>query len=409
MTILDGFDNWSVFCSRHNLRGNQASHSCRSLTGPCCTGGQTRSRPCRPVSGLTGWPWDRGWTLNGFRACSDELVKAAKSPFMVYPLRERHRAEPRQKAPLALIQKLVARRPGGNPRPVRRRNHSGAAEHPGTGSRHRDQNAIADRRPPHVARSARAWGNATGQLDLFAPPAVHRSPPSAPAMRVLAAPTPGHKGGVARKSSVGHPARFAKVRNVGHLRRPVTGATSNPPRPTSGGDRPGEQRARVLAEIGRAGRAGLTCKELAERWGVGMNAISGRFTELRPRATSGRRWTTTGIESCGTAVPPGEVNMGAKTGINWTDSTWNPIRGCSPVSQGVRGAMPLGWRIGSAGLASHTRGWLTGAAGGRFSTARSAGSQSASWTNRCGGSARAGSSSTPCRTVPRERARPRCR
>jgi protein gp37 len=28
--------------------------------------------------------------------------------------------------------------------------------------------------------------------------------------------------------------------------------------------------------------------------------------------------------------------MGAKTGIEWTDSTWNPIRGCSRVSEGCR-------------------------------------------------------------------------
>ena len=38
----------------------------------------------------------------------------------------------------------------------------------------------------------------TGQLDLFAPPAVHRGQPSAPALQVSAAPTPGHKGGVMR-------------------------------------------------------------------------------------------------------------------------------------------------------------------------------------------------------------------
>lgn len=28
--------------------------------------------------------------------------------------------------------------------------------------------------------------------------------------------------------------------------------------------------------------------------------------------------------------------MGAKTGIEWTDSTWNPVRGCSRVSEGCR-------------------------------------------------------------------------
>jgi protein gp37 len=30
------------------------------------------------------------------------------------------------------------------------------------------------------------------------------------------------------------------------------------------------------------------------------------------------------------------VTVGAKTGISWTDSTWNPIRGCSRVSEGCR-------------------------------------------------------------------------
>jgi protein gp37 len=28
--------------------------------------------------------------------------------------------------------------------------------------------------------------------------------------------------------------------------------------------------------------------------------------------------------------------MSAKTGIEWTDATWNPVRGCSRVSEGCR-------------------------------------------------------------------------
>ncbi len=42
-----------------------------------------------------------------------------------------------------------------------------------------------------------------------------------------------------------------------------------------------ETRRRVLAEIRRAGASGLTAKELAALWGVGLNTISGRFTELK--------------------------------------------------------------------------------------------------------------------------------
>ena len=28
--------------------------------------------------------------------------------------------------------------------------------------------------------------------------------------------------------------------------------------------------------------------------------------------------------------------MSARTGIEWTDTTWNPVRGCSRVSEGCR-------------------------------------------------------------------------
>jgi predicted transcriptional regulator len=37
----------------------------------------------------------------------------------------------------------------------------------------------------------------------------------------------------------------------------------------------------VLFYIDSAGNHGLTCKELASTLGVGMNAISGRWTELK--------------------------------------------------------------------------------------------------------------------------------
>ena len=39
--------------------------------------------------------------------------------------------------------------------------------------------------------------------------------------------------------------------------------------------------------------------------------------------------------------------MGDKTGIAWTDATWNPIRGCSRVSEGLperRCAISSSWR-----------------------------------------------------------------
>lgn len=41
-----------------------------------------------------------------------------------------------------------------------------------------------------------------------------------------------------------------------------------------------QQRGRVLGAIKAVGDHGLTCDELAERWGVPPNQISGRFTEL---------------------------------------------------------------------------------------------------------------------------------
>lgn len=42
-----------------------------------------------------------------------------------------------------------------------------------------------------------------------------------------------------------------------------------------------ESRAKVLAAISSSGVLGITCKELAETWGVGMNTVSGRFSELK--------------------------------------------------------------------------------------------------------------------------------
>jgi protein gp37 len=47
--------------------------------------------------------------------------------------------------------------------------------------------------------------------------------------------------------------------------------------------------------------------------------------------------------------------MGKTTGIQWTDSTWNPIRGCSRVSEGCRNcyAEKVAGRFSGPGLAYH--------------------------------------------------------
>jgi len=43
--------------------------------------------------------------------------------------------------------------------------------------------------------------------------------------------------------------------------------------------------------------------------------------------------------------------MGTRTGISWTDSTWNPLRGCSRVSEGCRNcyAEKMAYRFSGAG------------------------------------------------------------
>lgn len=41
------------------------------------------------------------------------------------------------------------------------------------------------------------------------------------------------------------------------------------------------QRMRVLEEVMASGDSGITCRELADKWNVGMNQISGRFSELK--------------------------------------------------------------------------------------------------------------------------------
>lgn len=40
-------------------------------------------------------------------------------------------------------------------------------------------------------------------------------------------------------------------------------------------------RSKVLSAIAHAGTYGITAKELASSWNVGLNCISGRFSELK--------------------------------------------------------------------------------------------------------------------------------
>ena len=58
-------------------------------------------------------------------------------------------------------------------------------------------------------------------------------------------------------------------------------------------------RLRVLAEVKSQGTHGLTCKELAKKWGVDMNRVSGRFSELKKR---GKIRKVQGLVRLGSAV-----------------------------------------------------------------------------------------------------------
>ena len=42
-----------------------------------------------------------------------------------------------------------------------------------------------------------------------------------------------------------------------------------------------KQRHEVFSAVYNAGADGITCRELAKQWEVGMNVISGRFSELK--------------------------------------------------------------------------------------------------------------------------------
>lgn len=127
----------------------------------------------------------------------------------------------------------------------------------------------------------------TTQLDLFSPPAVHRGRPSAPALQVSATPTPGDNGGGAENQTSGILRGSPNCETPDICAGRHGGNEESAQANERGAAGRAQQRARVLAEIERAGRAGLTCKELAARWGVDMNAISGRFTELK---SSGDIW-----------------------------------------------------------------------------------------------------------------------
>jgi len=66
-----------------------------------------------------------------------------------------------------------------------------------------------------------------------------------------------------------------------------------------------EQRGRVFRAVRAAGEGGITCRELAEAWGIGMHRISGRFTELRIEGRIARKRVRAGC-AVYVEVQPGE-------------------------------------------------------------------------------------------------------
>jgi len=46
--------------------------------------------------------------------------------------------------------------------------------------------------------------------------------------------------------------------------------------------------------------------------------------------------------------------MGAKSKIEWTDATWNPVRGCSLVNAGCTNCYAMARHIGTADISQNT-------------------------------------------------------
>ena len=58
-----------------------------------------------------------------------------------------------------------------------------------------------------------------------------------------------------------------------------------------------------------------------------------------------------------TFPPRGRIAMATKSKIEWTQSTWNPVRGCTRVSEGCRFAMLNELLPDFLERAWHTKGW----------------------------------------------------
>src|SRR6201992_147097 len=62
-----------------------------------------------------------------------------------------------------------------------------------------------------------------------------------------------------------------------------------------------------------------------------MSCVTSSDARRSDRRGRSRRMHRTSSPSSGSSA-----NVGDKTGISWTDATWNPARGCSRVSEGCR-------------------------------------------------------------------------
>jgi len=78
-----------------------------------------------------------------------------------------------------------------------------------------------------------------------------------------------------------------------------------------------QQRAAVLAAVVRAGAEGITCRELAARWGVEMHTISGRFSELRDLGE-----IRVALDADGGEIRRDKCGVWIWTGLDTRSTTW---------------------------------------------------------------------------------------